>query len=223
MKVAVVYTGTSSIPQIEKELKSAINSSNLSIMIYADPTIIEDAVACGRVPPSAAKRLIKMYLDAVTAGADVVLNICSSVGDVADSMKPAFRAMGVPFIRVDEGMAIHAIECGKRIGVLATLQTTLDPTKRLIQRCAEAMGVQVEIVDALAQGVYAKSGAEVERILSEAACGISKRVDVIVLAQASMAVCQESIAKASGKIVLSSPKFGAAEVAKAIDGLKSGE
>lgn len=220
MKIAVIYTGTSSIPQVEKELKSAVNCENLSIMIYADPTIIQEAIDCGQVPPSAAKRMIKMYIDAVTAGADIVYNICSSVGDIADTMQNAFCSMGVPFIRVDEGMAIHAIECGKRIGVLATLKTTLNPTKNLLRRCAEAMGVEIEIVDALADGVYAKSGEEVEQILSETACRISDRVDVIVLAQASMAICQEKIAKATGKIVLSSPAFGAAEVAKAINNLK---
>ena len=40
----------------------------------------------GHVTPRAAAELISMYMDAVKQGADVILNICSSVGEVADGV-----------------------------------------------------------------------------------------------------------------------------------------
>ena len=41
-------------------------------------------------------------------------------------------------------------------------------------------------------------------------------VDVVLFAQGSMAYCEEYIAEKFGKVVLSSPRFGAAELKKAL-------
>lgn len=120
-----------------------------------------------------------------------------------------------------ENMAVQAISKGKRIGVLATLSTTLDPTKRLIQRCAQEMGYEVELVDSLADGLFGKSPAKLEKTLIKAACEISDQVDVILLAQVSMALCAEAIALATGKTVFYSPKYGAMAVAEAISSLEA--
>ena len=45
---------------------------------------------------------------------------------------------------------------------------------------------------------------------------IADDVDVVLFAQGSMAYCEEYIAEKFGKIVLSSPRFGAAELKKAL-------
>jgi len=223
MKVAIVYTGTSPqmISLIENELKLATKGEDLQIIMYTDPTIINETIANSRVTASAAKRLVKMYIDAVTAGAEIVYNICSSIRDVADAVKKVFEIMEVPFIRVDEDMAINAIKMGKRIGVLATLRTALDPTKGLVKRCAQEMGIDIEVIDALADGAFGKPQEELEQILIEKACSISDRVDIILLAQVSVAACEEKIAQATGKTILSSPRFGAMAVAKEITKLKN--
>lgn len=223
MKIAVVYTGYTAemIGIVEGELRLAtLLEEPLEIRMYADPTIIGETVAHGHVTHAAAQRLVKMYLDAVTAGAELVFNICSSIGDVADAAQGVFQMMGVPLIRVDEEMAVNAIKTGQRIGVLATLRTTLEPTKRLVQRCAEAMGKEIVLVDALADGAFGKSGDDLVQALVEAASHIADQVDVIVLAQVSMSTSEEKLAQATGKVVLSSPKFGAQAVARAIKKLK---
>lgn len=223
MKVAIVYTGVNPqlITTVERELKAATRGIDFDIMTLADPTIINETIANGGVTQGAAQRLMKLYMAGIEGGADIIYNICSSIGDVADAAKPIFKIMGVPFVRIDESMAINAVKTGKRIGVLATLRTTLDPTKRLIKRCADEMGVDVTLVDALADGAFGKSKDELEIILIEKAREISDRVDIILLAQASMAECEDKIKEASGKPVVSSPRFGAAAMRKAIDEWKS--
>lgn len=45
---------------------------------------------------------------------------------------------------------------------------------------------------------------------------IADDVDVVLFAQGSMAYCEEYIAEKFGKVVLSSPRFGAAELKKAL-------
>lgn len=223
MKIAIVYTSTSvqMISNIENELKLAVKGEDLQIMMYTDPTIIDETIINSKVTPAVAKRLVKMYMDAVTSGAEIVYNICSSVGDVADAAKNLFDIMGVPLIRIDEEMAISAINSGRRIGVLATLRTTLEPTKRLIKRCAQAMGADIEIKGVLVDITFKKSQQELDEILIDKARSISDKVDVILLAQASMAICEEKIAQATGKTVVSSARFGAIAVSKAITRLKN--
>lgn len=218
MIIAAVYTGApcSLMENVEMELRKEISSA--VIRTYTDPSIISEITAQGKVGPEQAKRLVKLYTDAAFSGADIVYNICSSVGEVADAAAPVIECMGAKFVRIDKAMAEYAVRHGKRIGVIATLPTTLVPTKKLLRDCAEAHGVEIHLVDALADA-FGKSQAEMEELLVEQAEKIKEQVDIIVLAQASMALCEERIAKASGKETLSSPRFGAKAVRAAAENL----
>ena len=52
--------------------------------------------------------------------------------------------------------------------------------------------------------------------MSEYAGTIADKVDVILFAQGSMAYCEEYIHEKYGKVVLSSPRFGAAALKDAL-------
>ncbi len=216
MVVAAVYTGApcSLMEKVELELKKQLPSA--VIRTYTDPTIISEVTERGSVGPEQAKRLIKLYTDAAFAGADIIYNICSSVGEVADAAAPAVRWMGAEFVRIDWDMADYAGQHGKRIGVIATLPTTLEPTKNLLRSRAKEHGTEIQLVDALADA-FGKSQPEMEQLLVEQAEKIKDQVDIIVLAQASMALCEDRIAQASGKETLSSPRFGAQAVKRAAE------
>ena len=62
------------------------------------------------------------------AGADFILFTCSSIGPAVET---AATLTDVPVLRVDQPMADKAVQLGKRIGVIATLSTTLEPTSDL--------------------------------------------------------------------------------------------
>ena len=118
--------------------------------------------------------------------------------------------MGVPVLRVDQPMADRAVAIGKRIGVIATLSTTLEPTADLIQRRAAHASKQIELTSRLVEGAFealmAGDGATHDTKVATALKELSQHVDVIVLAQASMARVVESL-KAEDKSVpiLTSP------------------
>lgn len=130
MKAALVYTSTTPelIELVEKEVTKNIGT-DAEIISLQDPSILAEVREAGYVTKTAAARLIGMYMEAVAQGADAILNICSSVGEVADSVQTAAAYIGVPIVRIDEEMCREAARLGKRIGVLATLATTLEPTK----------------------------------------------------------------------------------------------
>jgi len=153
----------------------------------------------------------------VDAGADYIFNTCSSVGDVADTAR---FFMPVPLIRIDEQMALKAISLSARIGVLATLPTTLQPTADLLERLAAQQGKKIELVDGLAKGAFqAAMGGNPEKhdeLILEASKTVAPKVDVIVLAQGSMARMEEKLAAETGKTVLSSPLLGVLGLKKLI-------
>ena len=217
MKVALVYTSTTPelIDMVEREVRENIGQ-DAEIISLQDPSILAQVREAGYVTPAPAARLIGMYMDAIGQGADAVLNICSSVGEVADSVQTAAAYIGVPIVRIDEDMCREAVRLGSRIGVLATLPTTLEPTKGTINRVARAMGRHVTLVDGLIDGAFGLDQAQFRRLLLEAAGKIIDQVDVIVLAQGSMAYVEKDITAAYGTPTLSSPRFGAVALKKAL-------
>ena len=86
MKVALVYTSTTPelIELVEKEVK-ALLPADTEIQSYQDPSILAEVRDNGYVTAAPAARLIGMYMQAITDGADAILNLCSSVGEVADA------------------------------------------------------------------------------------------------------------------------------------------
>ena len=217
MKVALVYTSTTPelIDMVEQEVRANIGK-DAEIISLQDPSILAQVRDAGYVTPAPAARLIGMYMDAIQQGADAVLNVCSSVGEVADSVQTAAAYIGVPIVRIDEDMCREAVRLGSRIGVLATLGTTLEPTKGTINRVARSMGRHVTLVDGLIDGAFGLDQAQFRRLLLEAAGKIIDQVDVIVLAQGSMAYVEKDITAAYGKPTLSSPRFGAVALKKAL-------
>ena len=215
MKVGLIYTSTTPelIELVEREVKQQLGEQ-AELYSLQDPSILADVREAGYVTTAPAARLIAMYMQA--AQCDAMLNLCSSVGEVADSVQDVAKYIGVPIVRVDEEMCREAVRKGKRIGVMATLPTTLEPTKGTIRRMARECNKAVELVDCLVDGAFGLDQDQFKARMTEMAATIADKVDVIVFAQGSMAYCEEYIAEKFGKVVVSSPRFGAAELKKAL-------
>ncbi|RTE11504.1 aspartate/glutamate racemase family protein [Paenibacillus whitsoniae] len=211
--VVAIYTGQGLADPLKKVFQELLPDVRLVNII--DDSLIGDVVRAGHVPELVNRHLNQYYRHAEELGADVILNTCSSVGDVADEAS-AGGAIGVPIVRIDEWMAARAVEGYARIAVLATLPTTLEPTLRLLRRKAEEAGRTVTLVSGLAEGAFdALVGGKPEehdRLLLETAKRAAGEADVIVLAQGSMARMEQALTEATGKPVLSSPKSGVEQV-----------
>lgn len=172
-----------------------------------DDSLIKNTIACGELTPATSKRVINYAGSAQEAGADYILFTCSSIGPAVEM---AASLSNVPVLRVDQPMADKAVQTGKRIGVVATLSTTLEPTSDLVRRRAIAAGKQIEMVSVLCEGAFAAlmSGdtATHDKMVGDALKKLSKEVDVILLAQASMARVVDTLDEADKKVpILASP------------------
>lgn len=217
MKVALVYTGTTPelIELVEKEVRQLL-PKDTEIISNQDPSIIAEVRDAGYVTAPPAARLVSMFMKAVLDGADAILNICSSVGEVADAAQDIGKYIGVPIVRIDEEMCREAVKKGTRIGVMATLSTTLTPTKNTIMRVAREMNKHVELVDVLVDGGFGLDQGQFKELMTKYAGEICDKVDVILFAQGSMAYCEEYIHEKYGIPVLSSPRFGALALKEAL-------
>ena len=114
-------------------------------------------------------------------------------------------------------MADKAVETGKRIGVIATLPTTLEPTADLIRRRAAKAGKEIDLTSRVCEGAFdALMGGDAPKhdaMVAGALRELAAKVDVIVLAQASMARVLAGIpADAVSTPILSSPHLALAQV-----------
>ena len=82
-ELGIVYTSTTPelIECVNEEIKKILAMHRKS-MNYQDPSILAEVREHGYVTAGAAARLVGMYMQAVSDGADAVLNCCSSVGEV---------------------------------------------------------------------------------------------------------------------------------------------
>jgi hypothetical protein len=123
----------------------------------------------------------------------------------------------VPLFRIDQGMAEEAVNQARRIGVLATLPTTLEPTGTVIRNAAKAAGRDCTIVKTLCEGAFGRlaSGDRDghDKLVIDGFNSLASQTDLIVLAQASMAQSLKSLGSTPVPF-LTSPELGIAHVAR---------
>jgi Asp/Glu/hydantoin racemase len=204
-KLGLLHTSATLVPIFEQLCRAKL--PGVSVFNLVDDSLIKDVIAHDRLRPQTARRVAQHVAAAEDAGADYILVTCSSIGAAVET---AAKLASVPVLRVDQPMADRAVASGPRIGVIATLRTTLEPTADLIQRRAVAAGKKVELTARLCEGAFdALLGGDPARhdaLVAAALRELVAQVDVIALAQASMARVVDTLDAADRRVpILASP------------------
>ena len=212
--IAMIHTVAGLIPLFDGLAKQHLPRWQSFNML--DESLLRGTIRDGALSQTTMWRLAQMVRSAVEAGASAIVVTCSSLGPAVDATK-AFCP--VPLFRIDEGMAEAAVTLGPRIGVLATLRTTLDPTSDLIRRCAAQAGRPCTVLAELAEGAFQKLGfgdtAGHDAMVAQSLRDLAPKADVIVLAQASMARALALVQDALPPLlVLTSPEIGMQHIAR---------
>ena len=215
-QIAFIHTSPTMIPVFKSLAEELLAGEKIFNMV--DESLLCDIIGHGCCPPATAKRLVGHVAAADEAGAEFVLVTCSSMGRAVEASRALVRAT---VLRVDEPMAERAVSIGKRVGVIATLPSTLEPTAALIKSRAAASGKQIELTTRVVEGAFnavmSGNGAMHDELVGAALRDMAKRVDVMVLAQASMARVVDSIAKEDKPVpILSSPRSAVEHLASII-------
>jgi Asp/Glu/hydantoin racemase len=184
-----------------------------------DESLIRNTIAAGSLTKATARRVFHLIESAQQAGADMALVTCSSIGKAVELARPL---IDIPVLRVDEPMAAAAVAAGRRVGVAATLRTTLEPTLELIEDTANRSHKRIEMTPCLCEGAFeallAGRTDQHDRLVSDAIKQLARDVDVVVLAQASMARVVAEL-PVNGRAILSSPRLAVESVREQLLGL----
>lgn len=211
-KLALIHTSPSLTPLFTSLCAKWL--PEVTIFHMVDESLIKNTIAAGHLEKITTRRVIAQIESARLAGADAVLVTCSSIGAAVTLAASIFD---FPVLRVDDAMAERAVTLGHRLGVLATLRTTLAPTSALVR--SKANGHDVTILDRLIEGAFdavmAGDGATHDKLVRSALTELIPQVDCIVLAQASMARVLSTMEPSELTVpVLSSPELAVQRVAE---------
>ena len=216
-KVYIIQTSLVSQAELNALFAELVPDAKVHNLV--DDSLLYDVMQNGGITPNVISRMCAYVQAAANNGADLIFNQCSSVGEAADI---AAKLVAVPLLKVDSPMAERAVELGTRIGVVATVQSTMQPSCNLIRAKAAEAGKSVDIVEYLVDGALAVLLKENDRakhnaMVLDSVKRAEAQCDVIVLAQGSMTVLLPELTNIS-KPVLTSPRLG---VERARDLLRS--
>lgn len=202
-KIGLIHTTPATIQSLLTLAREVIGE--VEVINILDDSILGDMKEGGH-EEAVRKRWIQYAGILEEMGVDAVVSACSTVGGIAEE---ANRRLGIPVYRIDEAMIETAISMGTQISVLATLNSTLDPTADLLKRKG---GSGLEIRAVLVEGAYealmAGDRQGHDRRIREAVSREMERSKVVLLAQASMAGALEGMTEEDQQKILTSPRLG---------------
>ncbi|WP_394916412.1 aspartate/glutamate racemase family protein [uncultured Robinsoniella sp.] len=205
-KIGVIHTTKATVDSLTELIKSKIEDAEVYNIL--DDSILRD-MAGEKNTGMVRWRWLEYAKILEKLGMDIILSACSTVGGFAEEADHELR---VPVLRIDEAMAEKAVAQGEKIGVFATLNSTLNPTVSLIKRKAEKAGRTVSVRAVLVDGAYDALMSQNKELhdskIAEALKGCQGEVDVIVLAQASMASAVSASLDLDQNQILTSPVLG---------------
>ncbi len=205
--VFALHTGFALVEPLKPLFQEVLPGVRVVNMV--DDSLLADVRAAGHLTTAVTRRLVGYGMLAQSSGADAIFNCCSSVGEAADVLASLIE---IPVVKIDDRMASETVRQGKRIGVVATVATTLDPTSRLIEAKAAQSCKQIVIhryvVDGAFDALMSGSPAEHDRLVLASIERAAQENDVIALAQGSMARLVPALEGRLSVPVLASPRLG---------------
>lgn len=214
-RLAILHTHPATLEPLQALAREIL--PGVEVVNIVDDSLLAELMRNGGEVAPVAGRLVSYARRAAEAGADVILSACSSVGEV---VADAQAAVAVPVVRIDNALAEAAVQRGAVIGVIATIATTLNPTTRLLHAKALAAGRTVTLKPVLVAGAFerlaAGDRAGHDDLLLAALSALAREVDVVVLAQVSMARVLPRLTDAERAQCLTSPRLGLEAVRQAL-------
>jgi aspartate/glutamate racemase len=190
-KLGIIHAALITTGAVKRYLDEII--PEVEVVHFVDDTIQNTNFACapGTIPPNNYAKFTQAALSQQEYGVDLILLACSTFNRAVEYARPM---ISTPLLQIDRPMMDLAVQHGTRVGLLATVPTTVPASERLLRLAAAEAGKPVAITTRLCSEAFAalKAGqtekhnelllAEIDRLSGE--------VDAIVLAQLSMSALE---------------------------------
>ena len=212
MKVVLIHTSPVSLNDLKALFKEILPGVEMVNII--DDSLLEEVKKNGQINSNIISRMCAYVQVAKTLDPDLIFNQCSSVGEAFDIAR---KQASCKTLKIDEAMAEKAVELGSRIGVVATVASTVAPSCRLVETKAKEAGKEVTVTRYLVDGALdiLMSG-DVDKhneLVINAIRKAEEENDVVVLAQGSMTAILPLLGETK-KPVLTSPRLAVERVKK---------
>lgn len=184
---AAVFTSQTVQPFIREILPE------VQVMHFGDDTVQRDNLAApiGTIPKVNYFKFTTYARFLEEAGVDLIMLGCSTFNSAVEVARPMIHT---PMLQIDRPMMDLAVQQGRRIGLLATLPSTVPASERLLRIAAQEAGKEIEIKTILCAEAFRilRSG-DTEKhneMLLEEIGKLSREVDAICMTQLSMSVLE---------------------------------
>jgi Asp/Glu/hydantoin racemase len=216
-RITLIHAVATAIPPIRRAFEEDWPDAKLSNLL--DDDLMPAFTREGGLTPHITERICELALYAARTGADGILFTCSVFPQAEDMAK---RLVRVPLLKPDEAMFAAALDTGRRVGVVATNPPAAPAAAAQLLAGAKARGTEIQVIESVAQGAFAignaGDAATHDRMVVEAAERIAGSVDVICLAQVSMALARTAVQARVSVPVLTSPATAVVRLKRLLNG-----
>ena len=204
-KMAIIHTSAVSLQDLTTLCQEIM--PEVEIINIIDDSLLAEVKRNNGITPAVISRMCRYVQSVESLDVDLIFNQCSSVGE---AFAIASRCTAIPTLRVDEPMAEKAVSLGTRIGVIATVASTVKPSCDLIRTTAQRLGKAVVVQEYLAAEALdiLMKEKDVDKH-NQIVLAMIRRAenDVVVLAQGSMITLLPYLNEMPAP-VLTSPRLG---------------
>ncbi|AEV29798.1 hydantoin racemase [Sphaerochaeta pleomorpha str. Grapes] len=215
-RIVLVHTVKSVYDSFETELRKVLGPG-VKINNILDDFLATDPADTGLFSQNNTERLMHDLKSAQMTGADLLVVTCSTLTPHVVKLRQFFS---VPIVAIDDAMCKAAVRNSSRITVLATAESTVNPTLEKLLAEATIQNKKIELssyccpqaIVALKEGNKEKH----DELVLHMAMQVSGS-ECIVLAQASMAHMQDTVQQRTGVQTFSSPRLCMQEIASRLE------
>ena len=196
-QVALVHTVRPVLESFPTLLRQTVETE-LKMYNLLDEFLASNPAEIGYFSIANRNRLFNDIKSAELTGADIIVVTCSTLTPTVEMIRPF---VSVPIVAIDDAMTEEAVRIAKKIKVVATAMSTLEPTIAKLNKEAQKIGAEITVdaednlpaYTAMRSTDMATHDRLVLKMIEE-----STGYDAIVLAQASMAHLQEQAQAIAG-------------------------
>lgn len=187
---AAVFTANTVQPYITEILPG------VEVLHFGDDAVQRDNLnaPAGTLPKANFVKFVNYARSLQNAGCHMVMLACSTFNQAVEFARPF---IDIPLLQIDRPMMDLAVQAGSRIGLLATLPSTVPSSERLLRLAAAEASREITVETVLCTEAFrvlrAGDPEKHNEILLEQIDQLSRNVDCIVMAQVSMAVLEKRL------------------------------
>lgn len=215
-KISLIHTVKSVLDSFDVKVKAS-TSEELVFYNTFDDFLSIDANEKKYFSKENRNRLFNLLKNAEYTNCDLIVVTCSTLSPYIPEIREYIKT---PILTIDEKMVEEAVLNGRKILVLATAQSAIEPVKQNIIKVAKEYKKEIEVQSKMVEGAFERLKADdvlQHDLLIKETVKTIKDVDTIILAQASMAHLEDELKKITEYNIYSSPKLCVKAIKEILD------